>query len=286
VTDELDGDVPYLDYHVRWRSGESRPGKHAARQAGTGGSFHAYRPFWQLPDARNIDVRRSITDPAGEVVVRHMNQRSSILVVVAADVSRSMMSPAAGSHTDSVIRLAQASARSATRGGDAFGFLAFDERIIDTLSVLPTHSRSSGATFQSALGAFQPRGRNSAGMLDIAAWLPPRRCLLLLASDFLMPLDIIDKALATLARHDVAPVVFGGQDAPLPAGVGLLRMRDVETGASRLMLLRPALHRRWRLAAETRRRALHAVFERYGRTPFYAGAALNIAHLSQHLLAG
>jgi uncharacterized protein (DUF58 family) len=285
VTDAVDIDVPYLDYRVRWRSGESRPGKHAARQAGDGGNFRAYRPFWQLPDARHIDVRRSIVDPAGEVVVRQMEQRSSIAVVLAADVSRSMIASAAGSHMASVARLAQAAARSATRAGDCFGFIAFDERIIDTLSVSTTRRRSAAATLTASLDAFRPHGRNAAGILDLASRLPPRRCLILLASDFLMPLEMIDKALTALARHDVAPIVFGTPDVPLRPNAGLLRVRDVETGAARLMLLRPGLHRRWREAGEARRIALRAMFERHGRTPFYGSRTLDIAALSQHLLA-
>ncbi len=285
MTDPLDAEAPYLDYRVRWRTGESRPGKHAARQAGAGGNFRAYRPFWQLPDARHIDVRRSIADPAGEVMVRQMEQRSSIAVVLAVDVSRSMNFFPAGSHIASVALIAQAAARSATRAGDAFGFVAFDEQIVDTLSVLPTRRRSAAAALPAALRAFAPRGRNAAGIQALTTYLPHRRSLVLLASDFLMPLDMVDTALSSLARHDVAPIVFGGQDVPLPPGAGLLRVRDVETGASRLTLLRPALRRRWRAAAEARRDALHAIFERHGRTPFHTGAAVDIAALSQHLLA-
>jgi len=281
VSEALVEDVPYLDYSVRWRTGDQRPGKHAARQAGTGGNFRAYRPFWQMPDARHIDVRRSIVDPAGEVIVRQMEQRSSIVVVLAADVSRSMM----GAPMQSVAALAQAAARSATRAGDSFGVFAFDEAVRHDIRLSPSRARGAAASATDGLRDFSPVGRSAAGISNLASLLPSRRCLLLLASDFLMPLDLLDAALTTLSRHDVAPIILGTQSRQSLPRAGLLRLRDLETGAPRLMLMRPALHRRWREAADTRQRDLQAVFERHGRTPFHATGAIDIAQLSQHLMS-
>jgi len=281
----LGGDLAYLDYRVRWRNGDSRPGKHAARQAGAGGNFRSYRRFWELPDARQIDVRRSIVDPAGEIIVRQMEQRSSMSVVLAADVSRSMTAAPGGSHMESVATLAQAAARSAVRAADSFGFIAFDERIIEALCLSPTRRRGAAAALPHSLLAFPANGRSAAGILELAARLPARRCLVLLASDFLLPLPMLQTALAALTRHDVAPIVFEGPDEEVRPSAGLLRVRDAETGATRLMFLRPELTRRWRDAAAARRLALHGLFEQFGRTPFYTQGAINIAALSQHLLA-
>ena len=278
-------DGAYLDYHVRWRAGDTRPGKHAARQSGSGGNFRNYRPFWQLPDARHIDVRRSIVDPSGDVVVRQMEQRSSISLVLAADVSRSMAPGAARSSLAAVSRLAQAAAKSALRAGDAFGFVAFDRALREELTFAPTRRKSLVRALDDRLDSFEPDGRSATGILDVPAALPTRRCLLLLASDFLMPLDVLERALQALDRHDVAPIVLGGVfELSLPRA-GLLRVRDVETGGTRLLLMRPALHRRWRAAAAERAQALTALFARYGRRAFYAGAGeIDIGAVSQHLV--
>jgi hypothetical protein len=62
-------------------------------------------------------------------------------------------------------------------------------------------------------------------------------------------------------------------------------MRDAETGGMRTVLMRPSLHRNFQRSALARRAALHAIFERHGRTPFTARGAIDIAELSQHLLA-
>ena len=278
-------DIAYLDYRVRWRAGDPRPGKHTARQSGAGGNLKNYRPFWQLPDARHIDVRRSITDPSGDIVVRQMEQRSAINLILAADVSRSMAPGHAPSNLTSVARLTQATAKSALRAGDSFGFIAFDTAIRRDLSFAPTRKKSTARALDATLTRLEPTGTNASGILQLPANLPSRRCLLLLVSDFLMPLDMLETALRALDRHDVAPIVLGAtRETSLPRA-GLLRIRDVETGGTRLLLMRPALHRRWCEAATARADALAALFARYGRRAFHANAGeIDIAAISQHLV--
>lgn len=286
MTPALPADPPFLDYRLRWHAGEGRPGKHAARHSGSGGDFRAYRPFWQLPDAQRIDIRRSIVDPFGEVMVRQTQHRGSIAVVLAADVSRSMRPHSRRSSLGSLAMLADAAARSALRAGDSFAVLAFDNAIREDLSLANTLSRGVARDAAERLRATEPTGRGAQAMLQLASRLPSRRCLVLLASDFLMPLDQVEAALAALARHDVAPIVLDLDGlAALPA-IGLFRLQDAETGRTRLVLMRPALHRRWRLAEASRRRALDLLFRRYGRAPFHATAPIDIAALSEHLLDG
>ncbi len=280
---------PWLDYRVRWRAGASPAGRHASRQAGQGGDVMACLPFWQLPDARRIDIRRSIVSPDGQVMVRQTAQRAGIAVVLAADVSRSMRPDAAGGALDAVARLAESAARSALRAGDSFAFLAFDRAVRPELGVPPRRAHGAArevAATLARLGAAPLRGRGAQGMAELAAHLPARRCLLLLASDFLMPLDLLDRALASLARHDVAPVVLAADGAAALPRAGLLRLRDAEDGSSRLLLMRPALHRRLCHAEAARRRALDALFLRHGRPAFHAEGGLDVAALSLHLMAG
>jgi uncharacterized protein (DUF58 family) len=213
------------------------------------------------------------------VIVRQMEQRSSIAVVLAADVSRSMM----GAPIESVATVAEAAARSAARAGDSFGVFAFDEALRDDIRLSPSRARGAAAAVPERLRQFRPVGKSASGISDLAELLPSRRCLLLLASDFLMPLDQLDAALTSLSRHDLAPIILGTHSYQNLPRAGLLRLRDVETGASRLMLMRPSLHRRWREAADARQRALRGLFERHGRLPFHAHGAIDVAELSQHL---
>jgi uncharacterized protein (DUF58 family) len=275
----------YLEYRVAWRAGEPRPGKHASRQAGRDGDFRGYRPFWQLPDAQRIDVRRSIMDPFGGVVVRQMEQRSAVTLVLALDVSASMAPARERAHIGSMVALLEAAARSALRAGDAIGVLAFDEGVRDNLSAAPSRQRAALRDVAASLRRFSPVGRTAAGIADLANRLPQARCLVLLVSDFLMPDAVLEAALVSLSRHDVAAVVMGDDAAPAMPRIGLVRMRDAETGARRLVLMRPGLHRRARAAALARRDALDRVFATHGRAAFHAGHSIDIAALSQHLVA-
>jgi len=275
----------YLDYAVRWRAGQALPGRHTSRVSGAGGHFRAYRPFWQVPDARKIDVRRSIVDPFDEVIVRQTDDRTSISVVVAADVSRSMQpSPGAGS-LRAVAHLAEAAARSAHRAGDAFGLIAFDSLPRDDITLPPCRSRGASGAAIAALRALQPDGRSAHGIARLAPLLPSGRCLVILASDFLMPFTLLEQALSDLAMHDVAPVVFHEPSERQLPRAGLMRLRDSETGEQRLCVMRPALARSFRAARADWRARLDALFLRQCRPGFHVEDRLDVARLGEHLLA-
>jgi uncharacterized protein (DUF58 family) len=279
-------DDAYLDYRVRWRAGDPRPGRHAARQSGAGGDFRAHRPFWQLPDARRIDVRRSICDPFGELVVRQMENRGSIVVMLAVDLSCSMRNNPGAEKFVAVARLARAASRSALRAGDAFGFVGFDEAPREAFCAAPSRSRGAAAQMVERLAELEPSGISAAGITQVAGMLPERRCLVLLASDFLMPLQQLEAALQSLARHDVAPVILQDPGEESPPRLGLLRLQDAETGRTRLLLMRPALRRKWRDARAARQAALEAMFSRFARPAFSVRGRLDVAALGEHLLAG
>jgi uncharacterized protein (DUF58 family) len=279
-------DAAYLDYRLRWRAGEPRPGKHPARNSGSGGDFQSYRPFWQLPDASRIDVRRSIVDPYGDIMVRQTEQRSSITVVLAADVSRSMQPGAGRSSLAAIGAIAESAARSALRAGDAFALLAFDRTIRDDISLPPTRARAAIRETIAKLGRFNPTGRSAEGILNLPEMLPKQRCLVLLASDFLITQPLLETALVAMAKHDVAAIVLGiDQIARLPR-IGLLRLQDAETGRQRTLLMRPALRDKFLAMEQGRRHVLDNVFQHHGRRGFHAGDPIDIAALSEHLMAG
>ena len=304
-------DAPYLDYHVSWRSGASRPGRHGSRQGGGGGNFREYRPFWQVPDARQIDIKRSALDPFGELIVRQNEQRSSINVILAIDLSRSMQPVPERSGLRCIARLAEAAARAALRAGDGFGVVGFDRVLRDDVWLPPTRSRAAARQMVSHLAgqsSEQQKGArewspmidggkdgssstslhanavSSKAIVDLSTRLPGRRCLVLLASDFLMPIDLIERALTALARHDVAPIVLEIDNVGALPAAGLLRLADAENGRTRLVLMRPALRRRWQNAAAARRRQLDLLFARFGRPAFHASGGLDVEALSNHLV--
>jgi uncharacterized protein (DUF58 family) len=278
-------DALYLDYAVRWRPGHALPGRHTSRLSGAGGHFRAYRPFWQVPDARQIDVRRSIMNPFDQIMVRQTDDRTSISVVIAADVSRSMQPTQASENLRTVAHIAQAAARSAHRANDAFGLIAFDTAPRPDLYLPPSRSRGATAAALTALRAVHPDGKTAAGITKISDLLPSRRCLVILASDFLFPPHILEQALQKLAPHDIAPIVFHEQREQKIPRSGLMRLQDSETGEKRFCFMRPALAHRWQTARAHWRTNLENMFLRHGRPPFHVEGKLDLASLGEHLLA-
>jgi uncharacterized protein (DUF58 family) len=257
-----------------------------ARQAGTGGALRGYRPFWQLPDARRIDVRRSFMDPSGGLVVRQMENRGCITVIVAADLSRSMQARPGAPKLGCVVDLVQAASRTAHRSGDAFGFVGFDARVRGDCFAAPSRSRGRGLAVLSWLWGFVPDGGSAAGFADLAAHLPEKRSLILLISDFLFPLDLLEAGLHTLGRHDVAPIVLhDAREAALPSG-GLVRLRDAETGGTKLLVMRPGLRARFLRQNEAWQARLDAIFLKHCRPAFHVDGTFDIAALGQHLWRG
>jgi hypothetical protein len=183
-----------------------------------------------------------------------------------------------------VAALVQAASRAAHRAGDAFGFVGFDGGIRPEFSAPPVRARGPALDLARRLAGFVPDGRSAAGMTELAARLPEKRCLVLLVSDFLAPLPVVRAALEALARHDVVPVVLhDAAEAALPR-FGLLRLRDAETGARRLLLMRPGLRVRMADQAAAWRSGLDALFVLHARPGFHAVGGLDLAALGRHLL--
>jgi len=271
--------VPYLDYAVRWPSGQTLPGRHASRGSGTGGNFRAFRAFRDVPDSRRIDVRRSMLDPFEELVVRQTEQRSSISLVVAADLSRSMQA----SNHHAVALLAEAASRSAQKAGDSFGFIGFDTTPRKEFYLPCRRGRGAAAELLERLRAHRLQGANAAGIAELMPLLPRQRCLVILVSDFLMPQTLLETSLALLFHHDVAPVVLHEAREHDVPGTGLMRLRDSESGRTRLLVMRPALRRRWFATRTAWRNALDAIFAQNCRPAFHAEGPLDLARLGEHL---
>lgn len=282
---------PWLDYRLRGRAGGANPGKHASNRQGLGGAFRGLVPFWQNPDASRLDLRRSLMDPGQMPMVRQTDQASTLSVVVAVDLTASMAAGAARGGFRAAHTIAEAAARSALRGGDKFGLIGFDQGLRPDVSLAPTRARGAVSAALAALRDAPPSPGQAEGLGLLAAALPRARCLVLLISDFAVPVTLVAAAMTALHRHDIAPLRYevpmpwaGREHAHLPR-FGLARVRDAEGGATRRVVLRPSLHRAWRAAHARQQQALDAVFARAGRCAFTIGAEPDLVALSDHLLA-
>ncbi|MGH8301394.1 MAG: DUF58 domain-containing protein [Steroidobacteraceae bacterium] len=278
-------------YRIPWRPRGQRPGHHRGSVFGAGQEFGGYAPLGRAPDPRRLDPRATLADPLGTWQVRLYQQRAAIPVWLIADLSGSMGAPAGGGKLQRLGEIAASLAYSVHRTGDAFGFMGCDDQIVSNLLLPPTHARGAGAEVAARLAGYTPASAGARGLPGAAAYLGRRRALVFLASDFHFPQPLLEAILESLAPHDVVPVVVwdelrsDGEFQTLPR-VGLVELRDAESGRRRTVLLRPRLHAQWRHEFAQRRTVLHQCFARFGLRPFHVGRQFHPQALTAYFYGG
>lgn len=272
-------------YRPRGRFAANRLGAHSSSEVGGFGVFRDQAPFMRYPDARRIDMRATLRDPFGATYVRRFEQRAAIDVYALVDLSASMGFVGAANRFRVAVELCAALAYSATRIGDRFGLIAYDDALIDRSTSPATRSRRAALAAVARLGAQTPRGASTKGVLAAAAALGARRKLVLLISDFRWPERLIEQAFDALAPHDVAPIVLIDSIESAPPQWGMLQLRDSESGGRRLLLMRPALQRRWMAAEQARRQDLARLSSLRGRAPIFVEDGFDPVDLSIRLTA-
>jgi uncharacterized protein (DUF58 family) len=274
-----------IAYRPRGRVSNGSVGAHGGVDVGGIGVFRDHARFIQYPDARRIDIRATMRDPTGETHVRRFEQRNSIDVYALVDLSASMGFQGAARRLDLVADLCAALGYSATRIGDRFGLLACDAMLRNDLLLPATRARGAARGAAERLRAATPRGASAQGLTEAAGSIAGRRKLVLLISDFRWPARFAAHLFGLLAQHDLAPILLvdSAEERDLPH-FGLVELDDLESGARRLVLMRPALRRRWLAREAERRDALRRLALAHGRPPFVIRDAFDADALSRHLL--
>ena len=274
-------------YVPRWRARGAQAGAHRGRDAGGPGTFKDQVPFLRLPDARRLDLRATLRDPLEGVHVRRFEARVAVEVWALVDLSASMRFRGLGDRMALAGALCASLAASATRIGDGFGLLACDAGIREDLSLPATRRRATAAAAAARLAGAVPAGGSAAGLAAAAARLAGRPKLVFLVSDFRWPAPLLERVFSGLAFHDLVPVLLADPaEAEALPGWGLIELEDLEGAGSRLVLMRPALRRRWLAREAERMAALARLARRHGRAPFRLAERFDPAALSRHLLGG
>ncbi len=273
-----------FNYEIGFPAGGVRPGHHRSLRGGGGFEFREHRPLWADPDPRRLDVLQSLRDPFGELKVRTFRERRAIAVHVLADVSLSM---GFGGKFGLLTEFAVCAAHSARRTGDAFGFMGAAETLVDELRTAPSHSKNAAALVADRLHRFTPSGRSSAGLREATEQVGRPRALVFLVSDFHCDTAVIASWLDGLTAHAVVPVVlWDPAEYTWPDRIGWSRVRDLETGRQRGVLLRPALSAKIRTAFRSRQLELRALFARYGARPLGIARPFDADRVSQFFADG
>jgi uncharacterized protein (DUF58 family) len=261
--------VAEFQYRVPWRAASYYPGSHPGVQRGSGYELHAIAPLHVAGDPRRFDLRASLRDPFGQLLVRVFKQRSVIPVCMLADVSASMSFVARTCKFDLLIEFVNSLAYSAFRVGDPFAFIACDTVVRDELSLPLSRTRGVGTLLSERLRRWVPSGADARGLLAGAERVPNSRALIFLVSDFHLPIKLLRSLMNRLCPHVVVPVVLVDSGEHRVPRFGLTHLYDPETRARRTILLRRSWARRFEARLQEHHDQLLHCFSDFELRPLY-----------------
>lgn len=273
----------YLFDALSWQLAKAQPGLreggHRGQLRGSGSAFADIAPLLALPDARRLDLRRSLTDPFGNYFVRRYERHTDITLHVLVDGSASLGAGAASDRQGLAALMAAGLAHAARRGGDrvALQMIGGDRLLAET-----TPSRRAGISSEigEQVTAVTPQGHGISGLCGRSQVLPMRRVLVALISDFDLSETELDQWLAALSHRPVLPIWLrdSGFEQPSPR-LGLAELYDPETRRRRTVLTT----RKWAAAqtqaASRHRDALRKVFQGHGLSPVEIRDSIDIDRL-------
>ena len=199
---------------------------------GHGIEFAEVREYLPGDDVRTIDW--NVTARLGEPYVKKFVEERELTVLLAVDLSGSQRWGTRGRFkTELVAETAAALALSAIRNNDRVGLLIFTDHIESF--VPPRKGRRHALRLIRDLLAYHPTGRGTdiAGAVDYVGRAVSSRSIVFLFSDFQAGegWDGLEHSLSVASfRHDLVAVsIADAGDIVLP-NVGLLEVRDPETG--------------------------------------------------------
>ncbi len=228
---------------------------------GRGIEFAEVRRYEPGDDVRSIDW--NVTARMNAPYVKTYIEERELTVLLAVDLSASSAFGSTGtSKRELAAEVAATLAFAAINSGDRIGLLTFTDRIEEY--VPPAGGRTHVLRLIRELLFAEPKGSrtNIAGALSYLARVTRRRAIIFVLSDFFdTGYDAQLRALA--ARHEVVAFSLSDRrDAELP-DVGLLEVRDAETGARSVLdtssaAVRASYVSRARQLRDRRRRTLGA----------------------------
>lgn len=276
---------PLIHYHVRWRPSGHQPGASHGLVAGIGDQLRSVVMLRDNPDPRRLDLRASLRDPFENIWVRDFNLNSAIKVIVLVDTSASMGYMGKVNRLHVAQEIASQLALSAYRSGDAFGLYAAGEAINKQCMLPPKANRGGWLWVNHHFSKLKAQGKHADGLFEAVPYLPQKRCLVFLVSDFRWSAGKLKSLLKKLSHHDVVPVML--QD---PAEVdelpesGIAILRDAETGAGQFVWMRASLRAQM---ADIRAQHIKTVLEaslQYGNKPFLVRGAFSSALLTKYFM--
>ncbi|MDR3127457.1 MAG: DUF58 domain-containing protein [Tannerellaceae bacterium] len=231
-TRELLKKVRQIEIKTRGLSKNIFAGQYHTAFKGRGMAFSEVREYQYGDDIRDIDW--NVTARYVRPYVKVFEEERELTVMLLVDVSGSQDFGTVNVPKKEVMtEIAATLAFSAIQNNDKIGMIFFSDRIEKFIP--PQKGRKHILYLIRELIDFRPSGRQT----DIGAALRyltnviRKRCTAFVVSDFVDDRPYGDALTITNRKHDVVAIrVYDAREAELPA-VGLLRVRDAETGEAR-----------------------------------------------------
>lgn len=241
--------VRKIEIKTRGLSQNIFAGEYHTAFKGRGVMFSEVREYQYGDDIRDIDW--NVTARQNKPYVKVYEEERELTVMLLVDVSGSREFGAVGRPKSEVMaEIAATLAFSSIQNNDKVGMILFSDKIEKFIP--PKKGRRHILLIIREIIDFQPdsRGTDIGVPLKYMTDAIKKRCTAFLLSDFIDPHDYSRQMTIANRKHDVAAIqVYDRRDASLP-DVGLIRMRDLESGADRwvdtsLRAVRKAYERDW-----------------------------------------
>ena len=276
-------------YQIPWKSSSIHFGEHRGTQRGLGFEFKGNVPLIDYPDARRVDLRQTLRDPYEQVQVKLFNQDNTTPIFAVCDLSSSMQYKGQGRKLDLAKEIAASIAYSAFDKSDVFSFIAYNNHVIEDLTLSLSHHVHQSFEVIEQLGEYKKMRVGSEGILEVPEYLSQNRGLVFWISDFHMPMPMVEQALNAMSAHQVIPIVLWDDHEykKLPK-FGFGNMIDPETGWNRTIFFREAIRAQFGEAFAARKQALEALFTRYDSQAIYISGKYDpdvMSHYFEQMMA-
>lgn len=270
-------------YLVPWKSNSVHFGGHKGLQRGLGFEYKSNVSLIDYPDARRMDLRQTLRDPYQQVQVRIFNQDNTTPVFAVCDLSSSMQYRGNLRKLDQAKEIAASIAYSVSETGDQFSFIAYNDQVIEELTLPLSHHLHVAFETIAQLGDYEKMRVSSHGILDVPQYLSQNKSMVFWLSDFHMPNHLIEQAFNAMSAHQIVPIVLWDEHEykKLPK-FGFGNMIDPETGACRTLFFRDAVRKQLENAFAERKQTLDNLFSRFDTQAIYISDKFDADAMSQY----
>ena len=246
---ELINRVRRIEIKTRGLSNNIFAGEYHSAFKGRGMAFSEVREYQYGDDVRDIDW--NVTARFHRPYIKVYEEERELTVMLMIDVSGSLeFGTVKQLKKDMVAEIAATLAFSAIQNNDKIGVIFFSDKIEKFIP--PKKGRKHILYIIRELLDFQPTSRktNIGAALEYLTNVMKRRCTAFILSDFLDKADFQNAMTIANRKHDMVAVqVYDRRLAELPS-VGLIRVKDAETGAEQWIdtsskAVRKAHHEWW-----------------------------------------